>query len=48
LLRNIQQVQSRQNLPVSSSLTEFTLKNDKKKTIELVKTNGEITHAQNI
>jgi type III restriction enzyme len=38
LLRNIQQVQSRQNLPVSSSLTEFTLKNDKKKTIEPVKT----------
>lgn len=37
LLRNIQQVQSRQNLPVSSSLTEFTVKNDKKKTIEPVK-----------
>ena len=37
LLRNIQQVQSRQNLPVSSSLTEFTLKNDKKKAIEPVK-----------
>lgn len=37
LLRNIQQVQSRQNLPISSSLTEFTLKDDKKKTIEPVK-----------
>ena len=42
LLRNIQQVQSRQNLPVSSSLTEFTQQsnkkqNDKKKTIEPVK-----------
>lgn len=37
LLRNIQQVQSRQNLPVSSSLTQFTLKNEKKKTIEPVK-----------
>ena len=37
LLRNIQQVQSRQNLPVSQSLTEFTLKNDKKKIIEPAK-----------
>jgi len=37
LLRNIQQVQSRQNLSVSSSLIEFTLKNDNKKTIEPVK-----------
>lgn len=37
LLRNIQQVQSRQNLPVSQSLTEFTLKNDKKKVIEPAK-----------
>ena len=37
LLRNIQQVQSRQNLPVSSSLTEFTLKNETKNTIEPVK-----------
>jgi type III restriction enzyme len=37
LLHNIQQVQSRQNLPVSQSLTEFTLKNDKKKIIEPAK-----------
>lgn len=37
LLRNIQQVQSRQNLPVSASLTEFTVKNDRKHTIEPVK-----------
>lgn len=37
LLRNIQQIQSRQNLPVSQSLTQFTVKNDKKKTIDPVK-----------
>ena len=42
LLRNIQQVQSRQNLPVSSSLIEFTQQSnkkqsDKKKTSEPVK-----------
>lgn len=37
LLHNIQQVQSRQNLPVSSSLNEFTLKNDRKKIIEPAK-----------
>lgn len=37
LLRNIQQVQSRQNLPVSSSLTEFTVRNDRTNTIGPVK-----------
>ncbi|MEY8195527.1 MAG: DEAD/DEAH box helicase family protein [Cycloclasticus sp.] len=37
LLRNIQQIQSRQNLPVSQSLTQFTVKNDKKKTIDPAK-----------
>ena len=37
LLRNIQQVQIRQNLPVSASLTEFTVKNESKKTIEPAK-----------
>jgi type III restriction enzyme len=37
LLHNIQQVQSRQNLPVNQSLTEFTVKNENKKTLEPVK-----------
>ena len=37
LLRNIQQVQSRQNLPVNQSLTEFTLKNERKQQLEPVK-----------
>jgi len=37
LLRNIQQIQCRQNLPVSQSLTQFTVKNDKKKTIDPAK-----------
>ena len=37
LLRNIQQIQSRQNLPVSQSITQFTVKNDKKNTIDPAK-----------
>lgn len=37
MLNNIQQVQSRQNLPVSQLLTEFTVRNDKKKTVETAK-----------
>ena len=30
LLHNIQQIQSRQNLPVNQSLTEFSVKNERK------------------
>ena len=37
LLHNIQQVQSRQNLPVNQSLTEFTIKNERKNLLETVK-----------
>jgi type III restriction enzyme len=37
LLHNIQQVQSRQNLPVNQSLTEFTEKNKRNNQLEAVK-----------
>ena len=37
LLHNIQQIQSRQNLPVNQSLTEFSVKNERKNELEPVK-----------
>ena len=37
LIHNIQQVQSRQNLPVNQSLAEFTVKNERKNALEPVK-----------
>lgn len=37
LLNNIQQVQSRQNLPVNQKLAEFTVKNERKNELEPVK-----------